>query len=85
MKLKSLKKLFCEFSSMGKVSHLAGKFTKRENKFCGLSMYHPVFWLKSSIFTRPLLCTGISDSTSRGDFWNQQGKGYQSRAQKHHV
>ena len=31
------KKLFREFSSMGKVSHLAGKFMKREKKFCGLS------------------------------------------------
>ena len=31
------KKLFRELASMGKFSHLAGKFMKREKKFCGLS------------------------------------------------
>ena len=29
--------------------------------------------------------TQSSDLTSQGDFKNQQGKGYHSRAQKHHV
>ena len=38
-----------------------------------------------AIFTRPLLRTGISNLTSWGDFRQQQGKGYQSRVQKHHV
>ena len=46
------------------------------------AVHHTIlFW----IFKPQYHWTQSSDLTSQGDFKNQQGKGYHSRAQKHHV
>ena len=46
------------------------------------AVHHTIlFW----IFKPQYHWTQSSDLTSQGDFKNQQGKGYHSRAQKYHV